>query len=69
MVRASVTGLRSSLAELEAAASQPDTADHTRRLDTRFQSLLEEFKVHHFSARDLLEEEEELAVEQEVFDI
>ncbi len=60
VIRASITKLRSRLAELKAAASQP-----ARRLTTH---LVEEFKVHHFSIIDLLDEEEDLAQEQEIYD-
>ena len=68
VVRASITKLRTRLAELEAVASQPGTVDHARRLTTRLNSLMEEFKLHHFSVIELLDEEEDLATEQEIFD-
>ncbi len=32
------------------------------------QTLVDEFKVHHFSIIDLLDEEEDLAQEQEIFE-
>ena len=68
VVRASITKLGSRLTELEAAVSLPDTVNHARRLTTRLQSLVEEFKLHHFAVIDLFDEEEDLAREQETFD-
>ena len=68
VVRASITKLGSRVTELEAATSLPDTVDRARRFTTRLESLAEEFKHHHFAVIDLLDEEEDLAREQETFD-
>ena len=68
VVRASITKLGSRVTELEAATSLPDTVDHARRFTTRLESLAEEFKHHHFAVIDLLDEEVDLAREQETFD-
>ena len=65
MVHVSITNLHS---QLEAAVSLADAVDHARRLITRLQVLVEEFKLHHFSVIDLLNVEEDLAQEQEIFD-
>ena len=67
VVRASITKLRSPVEELEAVSS-PDTADQAKRLTTRLETLFEEFKVHHYSVIALLDEDGELAQEQETFD-
>ena len=63
-----ITKLGTQLSLLEGASHGPETADKAKRLATRLEALFEEFKVHHFSVLDLLEEEEDLAEEQEVFD-
>lgn len=68
VVRASITKLGSRVTELEAATSLPGTVDRARRLTTRLESLAEEFKLHHYSVIDLLDGEEDLAREQEIFD-
>ena len=64
VVRASMTKLRTRLGELE-AVRDADNADQARR---RLDTLFEEYKVHHFSVIDLLDSDDELAEEQEVFD-
>ena len=67
VVRASITKLRSRVEELELVSS-PDTADQAKRLTTRLETLFEEFKAHHYSVIALLDEDDELAQEQETFD-
>ena len=44
--------------ELEVVTS-PDTADQAKHLTTRLENLFEEFKVHHYSVIDLLDEDDE----------
>ena len=68
-IRASITKTRTRVAELEERVADPETLDHVKRLTRRLQALMEEFKVHHFSVIDLLDDEEDLAREQEIFDI
>lgn len=67
VVRASITKLRTRVGEVEAAASEEGAVDKLRRLANRLDTLFEEFKVHHFSVIDLLDEED-LVKEQELFD-
>ena len=67
-VRASITRLRSKLAELEAMTDKPAAIEQARRLTTRLDTLSAEFKVHHYAIVDLLEGEEDMAKEQEVLD-
>ena len=67
VVRASMTKLRTHLGELE-AVRDANNADQARRLNTRLDTLFEEYKVHHISVIDLLDSDDELAEEQEVFD-
>ena len=64
IVRASITRLRTRISDLE---TSPD-ADLARRLTTRLETLVAEFKVHHYSIIDLLEDEDALEREQEILD-
>ena len=68
-IHASITKTHTRVAELEERVADPETLDHVKRLTRRLQALMEEFKVHHFSVIDLLDDEEDLAREQEIFDI
>ena len=62
VVRASITRLHTRISDLE---TSPDT-DLARRLTTRLETLVAEFKVHHYSIIDLLEDEDALEREQEI---
>ena len=63
VVKASITRLNTRLAAVERL---PDS--EVRRLTSRLQALVEEFKVHHCDIIDLLDDDDELEREQEVFD-
>ena len=56
------------MGELEGSANNPESIDQARRLTTRLQMLAEEFKVHHYAVIDLIEDEGDLAKEQETLD-
>ena len=68
VVRASVTCLHTHVSELEGSTDNPETTDQARRLTTRLRTLAEEFKVHHYTVIDLIEDEGDLAKEQETLD-
>ena len=68
IVRGSVTRLRTRVSELEGSTDDTETADQARRLVTRLRTLAEEFKVHHYAVIDLLDDEGDLAKEQDIFD-
>ena len=68
VVRASITRLHSRLEEVEAAGILPETADSARRLTKRLEALSAEFKGHHFAVIDLMDSEEDLGREQDIYD-
>ena len=68
VVRASVTRLHTRVGELEGSGEDTDTTDQARRLTTLLQTLVEEFKVHHYAVIDVIEEEGDLAKEQDILD-
>ena len=53
---------------MEDAIGHPDTLDHTKCLTTKLEVLGEEYKSHYYAIIDLIDEEEALKAEQEVFD-
>lgn len=67
VVRASLTRLRTRLAELEHAPDQPGTLDSARRLLSKLETLDKDFKVHHLAIVDLTDEGA-LPEEQETLD-
>ena len=64
VIKASLTRLSS---RLDAVERFPDP-DEARRLTIRLETLSTEFKVHHYSIIDLLDDEVELAEQQEILD-
>ena len=68
VVRASVTRLRTRVDELEDSDSNPEVTDQARRLTSQLQTLAEEFKVHHYAVIDLIEDDDDLAREQDTLD-
>ena len=64
VVKASLTRLGS---RIEAVERSPDL-DEARRLTSRLESLVAEFKVHHYGIIDLLEDAEDLEGQQAVLD-
>ena len=65
-VRGLVTRLSTRIAGIESAKRTSDTADEVRRIVARLQLLTDEFKLHHYSVLDLIEDEGVLATEQEI---
>ena len=65
VVKASITCLGSRLKELESKVEKPTTHDHAQRLATKLETLDTEFKTHHFSLIDLIDDDETLEKEQE----
>ena len=67
---ARVTRLEKRLRELEDISEQPATADHARELALKLGNLDANFEAYHFDLIDLIEEEEDDALdkEQEVLD-
>ena len=64
VVKASITRLASRVDDVEHSSNVEDA----RRLTARLDSLVAEFKVHHYSIIDLLDKEDELEVQQEILD-
>ena len=68
-VKGSITRLRTRIEELELVADQPDTIDHAQRsLAAKLETLDAEYKVHHLSIIDLVDDESLLQHEQETLD-
>lgn len=68
VVKASITRLSRSLRDLEGRAGEANTLDLAQRMVSRLENLDSEFKTHHLELIDLLEDETELAHEQEILD-
>ncbi len=65
VLRASITRLGGRLTELEGTVDQPRTADHAKQLLNKLQSIESDFKKLHFELIDLIDEEDEDAMETE----
>ena len=59
VVKASITRLSSRLKEFESKVGEPTTHDHAQRLATKLETLDAEFKTHHFSLIDLIDDDDE----------
>ena len=68
VVRASITRLGTRLKELEDKVEEPTTHDLAKRLAAKLETLDAEFKAHHFSLIDLIDDEGTLGKEQETLD-
>ena len=68
VVRGSITKLRTKIGELERKVDDPSTLDIAQRLASKLESLDAEFKVHHYSVIELIENEDELDDEQDAID-
>jgi hypothetical protein len=68
VVHASLTRLGTKLGELEGSTDQPDTLDLAKRLVNKLECLDAEYKTHHYSIVDLIDEEGDLAIEQAALD-
>jgi hypothetical protein len=65
-----VTRLDTRVKDLEAAATEPGTVDHTKQLVAKLENLDGDFKTHHFQLIDLIKDTDldALDKEQDVFD-
>ena len=63
-VRKSITRLGNRLPELEAAAGHPDTTDHAKQQIAKLEKLVSELKSIHFQVIDLIDAEDEGALEK-----
>ena len=68
VVKASITRLSSRLKEFESKVEEPTTHDHAQRLATKLEILDAEFKTHHFTLIDLIDDDETQEKEQETPD-
>ena len=66
---ASITKLGYRVQELKDSDILPDTADSARRLTKHLEALSAEFKGHHFDVIELLDDEDDLEKEQEIYDL
>ena len=66
--RGLVTRLSTRIGLLESAKHTSVTTDEVRRITARLQTLTDEFKLHHDSILELIEDEALLAVEQEILE-
>ncbi len=65
VLRASITRLGGRLTELEGTVDQPRTADHAKQQLNKLQSIESDFKKLHFELIDLIDDEDEDAMETE----
>ena len=68
VTKASVTRLSTRLKDLETDISRPGTIDHARRMQQKLDALDGEFRSHHQSIVDLVDNEEALTGEQSTLD-
>ena len=66
--RASITRLTRRLGELEGAADQPSTLDVAQQLKKKLEDLVSEFKTHHYSLIDVIDDDHTLEAEQATLD-
>ena len=64
VVKASITRLSSRLKEFESKVEEPTTQDHAQRLATKLETLDAEFKTHHFSLIDLIDDDDDETLEK-----
>ena len=67
-IKANITKLTTKVAELEAKDREPTILTHAQQLAKRPESLDGDFKTCHFAIIDILDDEEQLAGEQDVPD-
>ena len=68
VVCASITRLSTRLKELEHKTFDPTTLDLVHLMLQKLESLELEFKVHHYTLIDILDNEEDLQMEQDLLD-
>ena len=68
VVWASITCLGSKIKELERNIEEPTTHDLAQCLSTKLETLDAEFKTHHYSLIDLIDNDATLATEQGTLD-
>ena len=67
-IKASITKLTTKIAELEAKEPGPTTLSLAQQFTKRLEKLDDDFKTRHFAIIDVLEDEGQLAEEQDVLD-
>ena len=67
-IEASLTKLTTKVAELEAKESSTLISTHAQQLSKRLENLDSDFKTCHFAILDVLEDEDQLAIEQDTLD-
>ena len=68
VTKASITKLAGRIRDIETAVSNPDVVDPAQRYKERLIALDAEFKTHHYSTVDTVDDETTLADEQRIFD-
>ena len=68
VAKASITRLTTRLKDLESDTGQPAIVDRARRIQLKLDALDVEFRSHHHSIIDLINDEESLRKEQEALD-
>ena len=67
-IKASITKLTTKVADLEAQEPGPATLTHAQHLTKRLENLDNDFKTRHFAIIDVVEDDDQLAEEQEILD-
>lgn len=67
-IKASITKLATKIADLEGKEASPTILTHAQQLSKRLESLDGDFKTRHFAVIDVLDDEGQLAVEQDALD-
>ena len=67
-VKASIPKLTTKIAKLEARDSDSSVPTHAQQCAKRLENLNSDFKTRHFAIIDVLEDEEQLAGEQDILD-
>ena len=67
-IRGSITQLQTKIIELQSNPGRPDTPFHAQRIADKIKDLDNDFKTHHLSIIELVDNEEVLAEEQTISD-
>ena len=68
VTRTSITCLSTRIEQLKGHCDRPDTLGHTQQLAHKLDSLSGEFKSQHYAVIELIDDEETLEKEQDIFD-
>ena len=68
VARASITRLANRLKDLEGGPGDAKMLQHAQRMSQKLSELDSEFRAHHHSLIDLIDEDDSLAKEQEILD-